>query len=76
MKLTKNMHEAVDFARQHGGKLYRHPGGFWAGPDYQQWGKSFGTSTVEGMVKRGAAEYTVWKDGRNGRFPVELVLSI
>lgn len=76
MALTPTMEKAAAFAKQHGGKLRRHPGGFWAGPEYQQWGTSFGTSTVDGMVKRGAAEYTDWKEGRNGRFPVEVSLSI
>lgn len=76
MALTPTMEKAAEFARQHGGKLHRHPGGFWAGADYKQHGTSFGTSTVDGMVKRGAAEYTDWKEGRNGRFPVEMTLSI
>ena len=75
--LTPTMKEAAKFAKEEcGGKLHRHPGGFWAGEDYRQHGKSFGTSTVEGMVKRGAAEYTKYLDGRNGRFPVEATLSI
>lgn len=77
MELTTTMKMAAEYARQHGGKLHRHPGGFWAGPEYKShYATSFGTSTVDGMVKRGAAEYTAWKEGRNGRFPVEVTLSI
>ena len=76
MALTPTMDKAAELAKQHGGKLHRHPGGFWAGPEYKQHGASFGTSTIDGAVKRGAAEYTDWKEGRNGRFPVEVAFRI
>lgn len=75
-KLTPVMQEAVDRSKDWGGKLYRHPGGFWSGPGFMQ-GRDvyFGTSTVSGLVMRGAATYTEWKDGRNGRFPIVATLT-
>lgn len=69
MALSQEMRRAVQFAKLHGNKLTRHPGGFWTGLIAECCGTSFGTSTVEALVKRGAASYTAWKDGRNGRFP-------
>lgn len=75
MNLTPTMQEAVEYARQHGGALIREPGGFWVRRDETKlWGKSFGTPTVQALVARGLAEYTEWKDGRNGRFPVRMQL--
>ena len=68
--LTKTMRQAVAFARQHGGMLYRHPGGFWSGPEFSGYGESYGSSTVEALVARGVVEYAGWKEGRNGRFPI------
>ncbi len=73
--LTATMQAAAEFARQHGGKLNRHPGGYWAGPGLELGGQTFGTNTVHGLVMRGAAEYTDWKEGRSGRFPVEITLT-
>lgn len=52
--------------------LYRHPGGFWKRDEH--WvvnSPCYGGSTVEALVSRGIAEYTVWRDGKNGRFPVQ-----
>lgn len=72
--ITPKMQEAIDFAKEHGNRLYRHPGGFWAGKTYKQWGIYFGTNTIHGLVTRKVAEYTDWKEGRNGRFPIEITL--
>lgn len=72
------MQQLVDYMRKHGGKVYRHPGGFWG---HQQWSAHdrlwFGTSSVDALVSRGVATYTEWKEGRrgNGRFPIEATLS-
>jgi hypothetical protein len=73
--LSRPMLEAVRLARDHGDKLKRFPGGFWTAP---QWGiaRTFGTPTIEALVKRGYAEYTEWVDGRSGRFPVEITLKL
>jgi len=56
------------------GKLIRYPGGFWYPDGPGQ--RSFSTPTVEALVRRGLAEYTAWKDGRNGFFPIEMTLTI
>ena len=74
--LTPTMQHAVDYAKQHDGKLHRHPGGFWGAPSWWDEHRAlFGTSTVAGLVRRGAAAYTEWKEGRNGRFPIVATLT-
>lgn len=51
------------------------PGGYWAGRDYGPGNRSsFGTTTVEALIARGVIEYTDWREGRNGKFPVAAVL--
>lgn len=71
--LTAPMQRALAAMRQHGA-LHRYPGGFWARPDWDWRGESFGTSTIEAVVTRGHAAYTEWKDGRHGRFPITVSL--
>jgi hypothetical protein len=73
-KLTPTMQELVAYMRENGGKIRRHPGGFWAREGYAYLQHSFGTSSVEAIVKRGVAQYSAWKEGRSGRFPVEATL--
>lgn len=76
-ELSPKMLAAVEFAQRHGGSLARFPGGFWRQADADPWdvrGSSFGSSTVHALVTRGVADYTEWKDGRNGRFPVRMTL--
>ena len=77
-ELTPTMRQAVDHARQHGGILERFPGGYWSEPGRTQWNLggavTFGTSTIAGLVARGVAEYTEWKEGRSGNFPVKVRL--
>jgi hypothetical protein len=69
--LTPTMSAAYRFAvKESGGELFRFPGGYWT---TELWGnRTFGTSTIEGMVKRGVAEYTVWKEGKRGKFPTRV----
>lgn len=72
MTLSKTMRECVERMRANDGSIDRHPGGFWrSAPTGGYW---FGTSTVEALVARGVAEYTLWQDGRSGRFPIRAVL--
>lgn len=76
-ELSQTMKKAVEFAKQHGNVLIRHPGGFWS---HENWhinigDPAYGTGTIEGIVKRGAGEYTEWKDGRRGRFPIRMTLT-
>lgn len=76
--LSPTMREALDYASKHGGQLERFPGGYWCEPGRTQWDVnphvSFSTSTVNALVSRGLAEYTEWKDGRNGRFPIRMTV--
>lgn len=74
--LSPEMKKAFDFGQANGGKLIRHPGGFWCGVGLNPGtSKTFGTTTVEALVKRKAAEYTTWKDNRSGKFPVEATMT-
>lgn len=77
--LSPLMREAVEYAGSHGGVLIRLPGGFWVRDGHTQWDgwqaqRTFGTPTVQALVAREVAEYTEWRDGRNGRFPVRVEL--
>lgn len=71
MELTATMWRALNHAVCNGGILERRPGGFWMLPsaDYLK-ATSFGTPTVEALVKRGRMEYSEWKDGKRGKFPI------
>jgi hypothetical protein len=75
-KLSPTMRHAITFAQQHGGKLIRHPGGFWSCAEWQRVGshESFSTGTADALVTRGVGYYSEWKDGRNGRFPVAVTI--
>lgn len=73
------MQTAVKFARlQSGGKLYRHPGGFWSHQDFRKHPNihyaHWGTPTIEALVRRGVAKYTASQNGRNGEFPTEATI--
>lgn len=76
-ELSATMREALDYASKHGG-LERFPGGYWCEPGHSQWNVnplvSFGTKTVQALVSRGLAEYTEWRDGRNGTFPIRMAV--
>lgn len=77
--LSATMQKALAFAVENGGELVRLPGGFWSTPGSTQWtmGQSYcGTKTVEALVARGAAEYCEWQEGRSGRFPVRMRLTL
>lgn len=75
-ELSKKMIDAIGHMKRNGNKLVRFPGGYWAREGWHSWnGPCWGTPTVEAIVRRGYAEYTVWKDGRSGRFPIECGLT-
>jgi hypothetical protein len=65
------MCEAYDYAQANGGKLTRYAGGFWCGRSGRE-GYSFGTSTVEALVKRKVAHYTQFKESHGRSFPIEM----
>lgn len=74
--LTKTMKAALKFSHKHDRKLTRHPGGFWMGKQFSRYGESYGTPTVEALVRRGFMHYTAWQEGRSGGFPIEAELDI
>jgi hypothetical protein len=63
------MSAALSQIKHHGGKVVRYPGGRWIAGN-----KIFGSSTINALVIRKLLEYTVWKEGRRGTFPVEAAL--
>lgn len=77
--LTPTMQAAYQHAKAHGSVLERFPGGYWCEVGRTQWtahgGQTFSTPTVQALVSRGLADYTEWKDGRNGRFPIRATLT-
>jgi len=74
MKLSSTMQAVVEYMRKHGNEIHRHPGGFWAHKEWNQYssGGSFGTSSVHALVTRKVAEYCDWQQHRrgDGRFPI------
>ena len=75
-ELSKKMLSALRHMKRNNNKLVRFPGGYWAREGWHSWnGPCWGTPTVEAIVRRGYAEYTVWKDGKSGRFPIECGLT-
>jgi len=77
--LSPEMQRCLEFVRRHGDQISRHPGGFWSTQDftaYQGGGgsaRSFGTSTVEALVRRHYLAYDRWQDGRHSKFPIRAV---
>lgn len=75
-ELSPKMIDAIKHMARHGNVMVRYPGGYWASKEWHMWhGPSFGTPTIEGIVRRGYAEYSVWKDGRSSKFPIECALT-
>jgi hypothetical protein len=67
--LTSTMLDCLDYCRTNGGSIHRHPGGFWGALAFERFA-SYGTSTVEALVRRGELEYTEWKERKFGPFPI------
>lgn len=75
--MTAHMAGALGDIIECGGKIVRHAGGFWTRPGavrtatigypFDWW---LSTRTVDGLVRRGELQYTQWRDGRQGRFPI------
>lgn len=72
MKLSITMENSLQIIANHDGYVRRYPGGFWRCHDYDS---SLATPTIEALVKRKLLEYSDWKDGRNGRFPVAAIIT-
>lgn len=73
MPLSPTMLECLKSCRDWGGSIHRHPGGYWGAAAFKLH-ETFGTSTVDGLVRRGELEYTEWQEGRNGRFPIRATI--
>lgn len=75
-EISALMAAALAMASEHNGELVRYVGGYWSfrGCPKNSTGGSpveyFGTSTIEGLVARKRLEYSEWRDGRAGKFPV------
>ena len=79
-KMSATMAVALADILDRGGEIVRHQGGYWTVPGavktavigrpFEWW---LGTSTVEGLVRRGELFYTEHREGRNGNFPVRAV---
>lgn len=74
-EITATMAIGLALAMENGGRLVRYVGGYWAAERAPRNHNGIpidhvGTPTVEGLVKRGRLEYTEWKEGRGGKFPI------
>jgi hypothetical protein len=69
--LSPTMKECADRIRSHCGVIVRYPGGFWCVENTagETVAPTYGTTTVEALVKRGVLQYCEWRENRNGRFP-------
>jgi hypothetical protein len=68
-KISPEMKRCLDWIETCGGTITRYPGGFWY-PDGD--GRpSFGTTTIEALVKRGKLEYCDWKESHGRKFPIK-----
>ncbi len=73
VKVTQTQIRCLRFMQQNGAEIHRHPGGYWSTSDWRHNGISFGTSTIEGLSKRGLIKYTEWKKHGHGdgQFPIK-----
>lgn len=77
-ELSATMVACIDMALENGGELVRYQGGYWAPRGAHPRAThtpSHGTPTVEGLVRRGQAEYTEWHNGKFKVFPVAMRLT-
>jgi hypothetical protein len=78
-EISATMRMAVLVTRERG-KLVRFPGGYWSYEGCPWDGATpqtyFGTTTIQGLVRRGVLRYSQWrrKSRQHGEFPVEAVL--
>jgi hypothetical protein len=67
-EITPEMRRCLERINEASGTITRYPGGFW----YPKEGMaSFGTTTVEALVKRGKLEYCEWKEYHGRKFPIK-----
>jgi len=74
--ISQKMLDAMLYALNNNGKLYRYRGGFWAKGNWTvgqyPW---FGTITIQALVSRGLMSFTGWQKGRNGAYPISVDVS-
>lgn len=63
------MKRLLAWISERGGIIERFPGGFWSVRPFGQH-KTWGTSSVEALVRRGKLSYTEWQTNKTGSFPV------
>lgn len=77
--VSPEMAACIRFARQHGGRLVRSPGGYWSYPNAPAPDgvprPSFDTPTIEALVRRKLMAYTEHRRGRRGSFPIAAQLA-
>ena len=66
--LSTEMQRCLDRIAAHDGTITRYPGGFWI---VDKSGLTYGTTTVQALVKRGWLEYCEWKENSRGKFPIK-----
>lgn len=76
--LSKTMEDAFA-AMTEAGSLERLPGGFWSAPGCPRHSHNgvpivyWGASTINALVDRGVAKFANFKEGRNFRFPINVI---
>lgn len=75
--LSATMSECVNRIRSHCGIITRYPGGFWCIENEagETVAPTYGTSTVEALVRREALEYCEWKQSHGRQFPIKARLT-
>lgn len=78
-KLSATMEECLRYiGDEGGGAIERYQGGCWASPGgphpYNKPRTSWEPSTIKALVTRGRLEFTEWKEGRGGRFPIRAAI--
>jgi hypothetical protein len=68
--LSEPQKRALEFMLANGGKIHRHPGGFWSDATFRSYGRSFAACVINALERRGRIRFTEWKQGRSGHFPI------
>jgi|ERR1017187_3404434 hypothetical protein len=66
--LSPEMKRCLERVKAHDGTITRYPGGFWCVDSSEL---TYGTTTVEALVKRGRLEYCEWKESHGRKFPIK-----
>ena len=69
-KPTAVMRQCMEYMQSHGNEIFRHPGGFWAEPNWTRGEINFSTQTVYGLFYRLLIEFTEHRENRGGKFAI------